>query len=257
MAQSKSQFPDGVADIGRRFGVSIKALRLYEDMGLLRPSRDDNGWRSYGQAECERLHQIVALRELGLPLAEILRLLRGGHGLAEVLTLQEQALIEQRAKTEEALAIVRRAKARLAAGEALDVDALAELVRRTKSARMRWTPELTDLANKTFDEEQRLRLAQQGREPDVAVFWAEFYEELTRLEQAGEPASPAALQLGRRAWAMINRLSGNDAGARQALANFWGQGLSDPKTAKDLPMTKAQWDFFGRIVTHLQTAGGQ
>jgi DNA-binding transcriptional MerR regulator len=59
----------------RRLGVSAKALRLYEQRGLVAPSRTPAGWRAYGPAEMARAAEIVALRALGLSLAQIARML--------------------------------------------------------------------------------------------------------------------------------------------------------------------------------------
>jgi len=62
------------AEIAKRFGVSIKALRLYEERGLLVPLRKRSGstgsnWRSYRPEQVVRLHQIITMKRLGLPLA--------------------------------------------------------------------------------------------------------------------------------------------------------------------------------------------
>ena len=55
-------------------GVSIRTLHHYEDIGLLAPERHaSSGYRLYGRADIERLYRIRALRQLGLPLAEIQR----------------------------------------------------------------------------------------------------------------------------------------------------------------------------------------
>jgi hypothetical protein len=59
------------AETAKRFGISIKALRLYEQHGLLKPLRTANGstgaaWRVYGSDQIARLHQILALKRLGL-----------------------------------------------------------------------------------------------------------------------------------------------------------------------------------------------
>ena len=51
-------------EIARRLGVSIKALRLYEARGLVRPLRTQAGWRAYGPEQILRLHQIQALKGL-------------------------------------------------------------------------------------------------------------------------------------------------------------------------------------------------
>ena len=42
--------------------MSTKALRVYEQRGLLRPARTAAGWRAYGPQQMARLAEIVALR---------------------------------------------------------------------------------------------------------------------------------------------------------------------------------------------------
>ena len=80
-------------EAGRRLGVTVKALRLYEARGLVKPLRTANGWRAYGPEAMARLHQVLALKRLGLSLQRIADLLVGrGVGLDAVLGLQENAL---------------------------------------------------------------------------------------------------------------------------------------------------------------------
>ena len=53
-------------------GVTPRALRYYDQIGLLRPRRDPaNGYRRYGPAEVDLLQQILFFRALGLSLEEI------------------------------------------------------------------------------------------------------------------------------------------------------------------------------------------
>lgn len=81
----------------RRLGISTKALRVYEQRGLVRPTRTATGWRIYGPEEMARAEQIASLRRLGLGLAEIGRALANDRSsFARVLaahqaTLQAQA----------------------------------------------------------------------------------------------------------------------------------------------------------------------
>ena len=84
------------ADAAKRLGVSAKALRLYEQRGLISPSRTPAGWRAYGPAQMAQAAEIVALRRLGLGLAQIARALRGeSEGLAGALAAH-QAILEDR-----------------------------------------------------------------------------------------------------------------------------------------------------------------
>lgn len=53
-------------------GVSTRTLRYYDECGLLVPTRtSSNGYRIYGQAEVDKLQQILFYRELGVQLADI------------------------------------------------------------------------------------------------------------------------------------------------------------------------------------------
>ena len=53
-------------------GVSARTLRYYDEIGLLLPARiNSSGYRIYGQAEVNRLQQILFYRELGVRLEQI------------------------------------------------------------------------------------------------------------------------------------------------------------------------------------------
>ena len=60
-------------DFARASGLSRKALRLYDELGLLRPVRVDpcTGYRSYEPGQLEQARLVAWLRRLGMPLAEI------------------------------------------------------------------------------------------------------------------------------------------------------------------------------------------
>ena len=65
------------SEAAKRLGVSVKALRLYEQRGLITPIRTAAGWRAYGPDEMARAAEIAALRALGLSLAQVARVLQG------------------------------------------------------------------------------------------------------------------------------------------------------------------------------------
>lgn len=53
-------------------GITARALRYYDEIGLLSPQRvSSNGYRVYSQSEVDLLQQILFYRELGVPLDEI------------------------------------------------------------------------------------------------------------------------------------------------------------------------------------------
>ena len=65
-----------IQEVADLLGTTARAIRLYEQKGLLQPGKDeDNGYRRYEAAHIERLQWILALRELGLSLETIAGLL--------------------------------------------------------------------------------------------------------------------------------------------------------------------------------------
>jgi DNA-binding transcriptional MerR regulator len=62
--------------LSKMSGVSPRTLRYYDEINLLKPARvASSGYRIYGQAEVDRLQQILFYRELDFPLEEIKKLL--------------------------------------------------------------------------------------------------------------------------------------------------------------------------------------
>jgi DNA-binding transcriptional MerR regulator len=61
-----------VQKLGNLAGISARTLRYYDEIGILKPARiNSSGYRIYGQAEVDRLQQILFYRELGLDLDSI------------------------------------------------------------------------------------------------------------------------------------------------------------------------------------------
>ena len=61
-----------IQELSRLSGVTTRALRWYDQIGLLKPSRvAESGYRYYGPAEVDRLQDILFYRALGVGLARI------------------------------------------------------------------------------------------------------------------------------------------------------------------------------------------
>lgn len=85
-------------------GVSVRTLRYYDKIGLLKPAeRSEKGYRYYGREELLRLQQILFYRELDLSLAEIGEIMNDpGFGLLAALEGHKLEL-EKRARRLEKL----------------------------------------------------------------------------------------------------------------------------------------------------------
>ncbi|VVD65663.1 MerR family transcriptional regulator [Pandoraea commovens] len=105
------------SEAARRLGVSNKALRLYEQHGLLSPKRSSAGYRTYGSAEMARASEVVALRALGLSLAQVAGVLKGNvQTLSTALEVHEHALDVEIRERLGRLETVRSLRAGLASG---------------------------------------------------------------------------------------------------------------------------------------------
>ena len=95
-----------VGEFARIGGVTPKALRHYDSIGLFSPAFTDpsNGYRWYSPVQLAALRRIVALRDLGVPLREVAELIAGGADLRAVLTRRRRELEESHAAVERQLA---------------------------------------------------------------------------------------------------------------------------------------------------------
>src|ERR1700744_2646023 len=61
-----------VGELAKAVGKTVRAMHLYEELGLLEPrSRSEGGFRLYGPEAVDRIHWIVKLQAIGFTLAEI------------------------------------------------------------------------------------------------------------------------------------------------------------------------------------------
>lgn len=120
------------AECAGRLGLTIRALRVYEDRGLIAPRRTEKNWRLYGAADIERLTEILALKRLGLSLTRITELLAGtAPDLGQTLAVQQSALSDLRDRVEHGLSLIGAALAKIAEGDAVSINELIALAKET------------------------------------------------------------------------------------------------------------------------------
>ena len=67
-----------IGEFSRFSQISVKTLRYYDEIGLLKPSQTDpfSGYRYYTAEQMSRLNKILALKDLGLTLEQIAQLMK-------------------------------------------------------------------------------------------------------------------------------------------------------------------------------------
>lgn len=122
LPESEEEFCS-IGEVARMFGVTLRALRFYEDRGLIKPMRV-GALRLYDARARERLRIILKGKMLGFTLSEIRQLVASSESAdahqelalgAEQIRTQLVALEQRRAQLDEAIAELRRAAERSAA----------------------------------------------------------------------------------------------------------------------------------------------
>ena len=90
-----------INDIEKITGLSKKAIRLYEEKGLVCVSRDENGYRNYSNDDAERLKEIKLLRSIGAPISDIKLYFCGVMSLDELMDKRKAEILNESGKNSE------------------------------------------------------------------------------------------------------------------------------------------------------------
>ena len=87
-----------IGEVAKRFRLSNRTLRYYEEKGILRPTYGNNGYRYYTNSELVTLDMIRCLRRLDIPIEKIVSRLKENDGRVKESVLE--LLIAQREEIE-------------------------------------------------------------------------------------------------------------------------------------------------------------
>jgi len=206
-----------VGQLAKLTGLTVRALHHYDHLGLVQPSAHTAaGYRLYGEADVERLYQVLALRQLGLPLNAVGAVLDGQSSIGELLERHRTYLDRQ-------LVAMRTLRAQLStmttvsqgAGSGSVADFL-ELIRKVIT--------VDDTVKKYFSEEQLADLAERREQvgeqaiTDVQAAWPKLIKQVRAAVDTGlDPATPQAQKLAAEWMGLLEQFHGGDAGLRDSL----------------------------------------
>ena len=81
-----------IGEIADFFGISRKAIRIYEKKGIIKPVKVDtvNGYRYYSPEQVQQLNALLELKALGFSLDEIKMIMDGKTAKASLLEMLEK-----------------------------------------------------------------------------------------------------------------------------------------------------------------------
>lgn len=104
-----------IGDFSKLSRVTIKTLRYYDEVGLLKPARVDDftGYRYYTYEQLPRLNRILALKDLGFSLEEIAQFLVDAPTVEQMRGMLKLRQAEIRQRVQDEAERLRRVEARL------------------------------------------------------------------------------------------------------------------------------------------------
>ncbi|MGW4383409.1 MerR family transcriptional regulator [Kitasatospora sp. NPDC004531] len=177
-----------IGELARRTGLTVKTLRFWSDSGLV-PSTDRSpaGYRRYGVQAAARAQLVKTLRELGIPLSDVRRVLDREDSVGEVARAHADALDVQIRALRLRRAVLRAVAEQGSEGE--EIAMMHRLARLSDEERRRMVEEFVEDTFGTADANPELVELLRGAVPDLpeeptpaqVAAWAELAE-LTRDE---------------------------------------------------------------------------
>ncbi len=175
-----------IKEAARLCGVSLRTLRYYDQIGLVKPQRSiQNGYRYYDEGSMALLQQVIFYRELGLSLKEIFPLLHASPQIrSTALQAHRELLLLEKKRLEGLLALVEQTLGgKIMNKQEVTARDLRAIKRQyAEEARQRWgeTPAWEDFQSRENTPQQEETI-QTGAEGIFAAFGA----------LAGRKANPA------------------------------------------------------------------
>ncbi|MFC8448462.1 MerR family transcriptional regulator [Kitasatospora sp. NPDC057223] len=167
-----------IGEFAKHGRVSVRMLRHYDAIGLLRPARVDpvTGYRSYEAGQLSRLNRVIALKDLGFTLHQV------------------QSVLDEQVGAEELRGMLRLRRAELAAALAADARRLAHVEARLRTIESEGTMPADDVVMKSIPAvrvAELTGLAASYEPEDISPVIGPLYDELCRrLTGAGLSFGP-------------------------------------------------------------------
>ena len=235
-----------VQEFAELAGLTVRALHHYDRLGLLKPSRTENGYRLYAVRDLERLEQIVALKFLGLPLKQIKHLLdRNSFGLHDALRLQRSILEQKRRLLDSALDAIAKAEHATESGKAPDAALLKNIIEVIEMQNN------TDWMMKYYSDEGKAKVEARRHlwSPEKQEVWSKQWSDLFRDVEAildQDPAGEAAQSVLARWTELVEGFTAGDPDIAAGVRNVHADAANWPADMREnmKPFSnKKVWEF--------------
>ncbi|MDP5274927.1 MerR family transcriptional regulator [Chengkuizengella axinellae] len=137
-----------INEVAKKLNISARAIRFYEEKGLISPEKQkENAYRIFNEKDILRLQTIIALREIGIPIQEIKKVLsnmeqKDQREVKHYLDLQRATMYTQWIELKQQLDTIDEMMDRLNDNSSLELEEIFELAegsKRLSTIRKQWS----------------------------------------------------------------------------------------------------------------------
>ena len=232
-----------IGELAEQTGLTVRALRWYDEVGLLRPSeRNEGGQRLYTEGDLARLQKILSLKGLGFSLEEITSCLDDpSFDHYTVVKMHRMRLEREIGEIREVYDRLRVLEQAMEQGGEITAENFIHVI------------EAQAMFEKYYTEEQLRQLAERAerigpeRIREVQNEWADLIAEVRREMEAGtDPGDERMQQLAARWRSLINEFTGGDPEIAASLKRMYDQ--EGPTTASHGMVDGEVMAYMGRVM---------
>jgi len=244
VAMKPENTPLKIGELAKHTGLTVRTLHHYDAIGLLSPSqRTPSGARCYGAKDLERLHRILAMKQMGYALPEIGAALDDPATDARVTLQRQVETLEQQIRHAEKLSKnLRLLLTQLGDGKQPDdADWLTAL-------------ELMALHQKHMNEDEihQLRHPPQGSAANIEEQWAALIDQVRSAMTRGlEPGAPEADAL---AWRWIHGVIAMTGNNPRLAIKLRQMQMAEPRAQAIVGITPDMFHWVGQAMAMARVA---
>lgn len=218
-----------IGRVARETGVTVRTLRHYDEIGLLKPSATSPaGYRQYGREDVVRLQLIRSLAAMGFPLEKVGQMLRGTTDLRSVLP-DHLARMRERLRQQSVLLEGLESLTRgLSSFESLSPDRFLSLIHTMTTMNQYFTPEQNEKIKAQGAKVGQRRIKEVENEWRVLIAQSK-----AAMEEGLDPAHERVQAIATKWMSLVTEFTGGDQGITAGLNRMYEERGDEIRTAYD------------------------
>jgi DNA-binding transcriptional MerR regulator len=229
-----------VGEVAKRTGLSVRTFHHYDALGLLAPSgRTEAGYRLYTVKDLMTLQQIVLLKSLGLPLAQIARTLSSdGPTLLRTIDTHVTRLRTRIEQERRVCSRLEETAARLRKRKTPTIEEILRTIEDVTMTEKYFTPEQAEWMR------ERRAVVGEARIREVEAEWPQLVAEVrTAMEKGMPPADPHVRSLAARWHGLVQEFTNGNLGISRAVATIYKE---EPAVRRKTGIDAAMMEYISR-----------